>query len=61
MMRWVHRIFAGLAHFFWLPCDECGEFFGGHERGWKSRDVAIPGDTLLCPACAKAADAEGGR
>lgn len=57
-MRWNHRLIAAVGHYFWLPCDSCGEHFGGHERGWKARDVSVPGDTLLCPRCA-AAENEG--
>ncbi|GAG45815.1 unnamed protein product, partial [marine sediment metagenome] len=54
-MRWprfVHRIYADLTGYFWLPCPLCGEMFGGHE--W------LPGNTLMsslseghgvCPDC----------
>ncbi len=48
-----HEMIARAGHYFWLPCDRCGESFGGHEQGWKARDAAIPGDTLLCPTCAR--------
>lgn len=51
-LRSFHRFIAVIGNYFWLPCDGCGEHFGGHEHGWKGRNVAIPGDTLLCPSCA---------
>jgi hypothetical protein len=31
--RIINRIYAKMNHFFWLPCDICGEYYGGHE--WK--------------------------
>ena len=42
--RWINRLWARLAHLFWLPCPRCGEMFGGHERGPTTFDY--PGATL---------------
>lgn len=32
MMRWLHRIYAAVFGYFWLPCPICGRCFGGHEH-----------------------------
>lgn len=31
--RFVHRWYARLFGYFWLPCPRCGRWFGGHEEG----------------------------
>lgn len=41
--RFVHRAYAALAGYFWLPCPLCGHGFGGHERS--SGDV---GGWVVC-------------
>jgi len=50
--RVIHRIYANLMGYFWLPCPLCRRMFGGHE--W------LPGNTLqeslsegrgVCPDC----------
>lgn len=30
-MRFLHKIYANLFGYFWLPCGVCGKHFGGHE------------------------------
>lgn len=60
--RFLNRVFAWWANYFWLPCPVCGRCFGGHE--WKD----IPGHqnslpvkiyrggshaTGICPDCTK--------
>lgn len=51
--RWLHRSWALWAGYFWSPCPECGQMFGGHER-----QPQIPftvygeGSLMLCPRCA---------
>jgi hypothetical protein len=52
--RWLHRWYADLMGYFWLPCPICGENFGGHE--WaatlmlnKSKGYGV------CPKCVEAA------
>ena len=29
--RWLHRWYAFLFGYFWIPCPSCGRMFGGHE------------------------------
>jgi hypothetical protein len=29
--RWVHKLYAGMFGYFWLPCTLCGREYGGHE------------------------------
>ncbi len=36
--RWIHRWYAWVAGYFWLPCPVCGREFGGHEVG----SVSVP-------------------
>lgn len=31
--RFLNRIYARLHGYFWLPCPNCGRYFGGHEIG----------------------------
>lgn len=58
--RFVHRAWAGLGGYFWLPCDLCGRYSGGHERDTddpRSR-MPVPGEPGhfrgVCPACTRA-------
>ena len=30
-MRTLHKLYAWLMGYFWLPCAVCGQMFGGHE------------------------------
>ena len=30
-MRRLHKLYALLFRYFWLPCPVCGKYFGGHE------------------------------
>lgn len=30
--RWLHRVYAAIAGYFWTACPTCGCMFGGHER-----------------------------
>jgi len=48
--RWVHRVWARVFGYFWMPCSECGEMYGGHE--WKV-GAAVHEETGLgvCPRC----------
>jgi len=45
---WVHQTWAWVAGYFWLPCPECGEMFGGHET---ARDGASVDGLLVCRRC----------
>lgn len=31
MPRFLHKLYAHTANYFWLPCPRCGQMFGGHE------------------------------
>jgi len=59
--RRLHKTYAALLGYFWLPCPICGQHFGGHE--WKDRDgnpssiLARDGGTNyigICPDCTRA-------
>ena len=54
--RRVHRAYARLAGFFWLPCPLCGREFGGHEFGDDVPDpMKGPGHGLaICSQCTRA-------
>jgi hypothetical protein len=30
--RIIHRLYAAVACYFWVPCPICGRMFGGHEK-----------------------------
>jgi len=30
-MRLLHKLYAKIFGYFWLPCPVCGKMFGGHE------------------------------
>ena len=53
--RFVHRVYAGLNAYFWLPCPICGRMFGGHEekgmlyKGWH-------GGVSVCSNCIEIAE-----
>jgi hypothetical protein len=52
--RLMHRLYAAMAGYFWLPCPRCGVYFGGHE--WRAPDgwVVTRSDSdrrLWCPTC----------
>ena len=55
MPRFLHRWYAYLMGYFWLPCPLCEEYMGGHE--WTNHDGirgAAAGMTQgICNACAK--------
>ena len=44
--RWMHRLWAAIAGYFWLPCPRCGRMFGGHERHGGTKLVA--GRMMIC-------------
>lgn len=52
--RFPNRVWAWLCGYFWLPCPECGEMFGGHEIGYtKSGEIkpflAVEADSEIFP------------
>jgi hypothetical protein len=64
--RWMHRAYARLGGYFWLPCPLCGQYSGGHEwrdRDGKSSTIQDPETAWnpnrsaglgICPACTRA-------
>lgn len=57
--RFLHKIYAYLNSYFWLPCPICGHEFGGHEwRGGDSlKQIESPVSFGVCKNCApKAAE-----
>lgn len=51
-MRTLHRSFAWLFGYFWLPCPVCGRMFGGHEIANYSTAALIAEDgtaDCVCP------------
>ena len=55
--RIVHKRFAEVMGYFWLPCPLCGEEFGGHEWGnseWDSIPTSDPSVREgICSNCAE--------
>jgi hypothetical protein len=50
--RLVHRTWAKVNGYFWLPCPICGRMFGGHEVAHKMTASLIDEDgteTIVCP------------
>lgn len=48
--RWMHRVYAYFAGYFWAPCPICDRPFGGHEVGgvlWIEWDKG----RITCPHC----------
>ncbi len=51
-MRWLHRLYAFVMGYFWLPCPLCGEHFGGHEaRGEDALWREYGRGQGVCPRC----------
>ena len=55
--RRLHRLYARLAGYFWLPCPDCGREFGGHETFSPNISVTRVGELwssqILCPDCTR--------
>lgn len=51
--RWLHRLYAGLFGFFWIPCPLCDRPYGGHELGTDIPDPTRPppGGMAICSRC----------
>lgn len=53
--RFLHKWYAFLFGYFWLPCPICGEDFGGHE--WTHGEALMTSwntGTGVCPNCVEA-------
>lgn len=48
--RILHKWYADVNGYFWLPCPKCGRMFGGHETSWKTTTIR-QGDRnmMTCP------------
>lgn len=59
-LRWLHAWYATALGYFWLPCEVCGQSWGGHE--WKQDGLPSsvpypdqPGKSHgICPSCTRA-------
>lgn len=51
-MRQIHRLYAWLFGYFWLPCDKCGRDFGGHEMTAMIGPGQLATGKIWCPVCA---------
>ena len=64
--RGLHRAYAYLRGYFWLPCILCGREYGGHEWNGDSVYTNMPnaaGCTVhyargICPQCSRAGKGE---
>lgn len=50
-MRLMHRLWAWLAGYFWLPCPVCGKQFGGHEEPTGLLRLENGEGRVTCPRC----------
>lgn len=52
-MQLLHRLYAFIFGYFWLPCPKCGEMFGGHQRKpGPGASIDVGGRRMgVCPAC----------
>jgi formylmethanofuran dehydrogenase subunit E len=53
--RWIQRIWASVVGYFWLPCDICGEPFGGHEPQSGTLMDSPSSGKMVCANCAEEA------
>jgi hypothetical protein len=53
--RPVHRIYAAMTGFFWIPCPLCDRPFGGHESGGSIPDPTRSpgGGVVICSSCTR--------
>lgn len=50
-LRWLNNFYALLMRYFWLPCDSCGRYFGGHEKTGKGIVLSESVTKLTCSNC----------
>lgn len=54
--RLLHKAYAMLNGYFWLPCPRCGRMFGGHETSPFSDTELVDGRSMIvCPKCSQQA------
>ena len=51
--RWMHKMYAKVFGYFWLPCPICGEYFGGHEVKRETPRVAVSSRVFVFVVCPK--------
>ena len=54
MPRFLHWLRAHIGGYFWLPCQNCGRYFGGHEIMHADHGTfvdALGGTWSTCPRC----------
>ena len=53
----MHRVWAFVMGYFWMPCPLCGESFGGHEWAGGASSIRVRGFVTyangvgICPVC----------
>lgn len=53
-MRILHKLYANICGYFWLPCPNCKRMFGGHECIPFGKTKLIEGHAYcVCPECNK--------
>lgn len=52
MIRFLHRCYAWVFGYFWLPCPVCGKYFGGHEAPIGAGIIKDGKGLMVCPNCA---------
>jgi hypothetical protein len=54
MPQFIHKAYAWIMGYFWLPCKKCGHYFGGHQIYFWSGRIRIGKDVFtVCPQCSK--------
>ena len=54
MIRFLHRCYAWMFGYFWLPCPACGKYFGGHESPIGAGIIKDGIGFMVCKSCAPA-------
>ena len=49
--RWINRLYAWVAGYFWIPCPRCGLPFGGHESGGTDHVYGSSTGWMTCWRC----------
>ncbi len=56
-MKLLHKFYASIFRYFWLPCPSCKQYFGGHQAYKTNHINYIPKNnsgfesSLICPRC----------
>ncbi len=54
--RRVHKAYADCGCYFWIPCPNCQQYFGGHEIPSPAADIPVFNHSytsgwMVCPLC----------